>query len=176
MDLSETVKAVFVPSRRVCAFVTRGLRGGMHACLLLPRQASGLGAPRTIIRQTLKVSHWLSRIRLVGFCVSEGQIFIRTTSFASFTHSRAVLASIAFSTLAVPREIRVSSSFFSFFRNSLCFYRFLYHGDQIISHQKLAWTSTRTGIPSGFHSDTRVRRRDGLCFWSSRSEVNAFIV
>ena len=36
MDLSETVKAVLVPSRRASAFVMRGLRGFIaHTCLLL---------------------------------------------------------------------------------------------------------------------------------------------
>ena len=35
VDLSETVKAVSVPSRRGCAFVIGGLRGFMHAMPLV---------------------------------------------------------------------------------------------------------------------------------------------
>ena len=34
MDLSETVKAVFVAYRRACAFVMGSLQGFMHTCLL----------------------------------------------------------------------------------------------------------------------------------------------
>ena len=41
------------------------------------------------------------------------------------------------------------------------------------TQQKQAWMRTRTSIPSGFHSDTRVRRRGGLCFLSIRSPLGS---
>ena len=86
------LKAVSVPSNRACACCHGRPAGFMDTCVLLPRQAVGLGAPQTIIAPLgrrlrgftddyqVYVCHRghckaLSRCRLVGICACPGENF-----------------------------------------------------------------------------------------------------
>ena len=111
---------------------------------------------------SLTTRGWSGACRLVGSCVLPGENFCTyITSFARLTPSRAILQSIAFSSLSDQWELHFFHISKPFFIQS---YRFLYHGDQKISWWSICrWRAVNFEIHpcrSGVISD---------CIWRSTS-------
>ena len=136
--------------------------------LVLLRQAVGLGATQTINGcHHGHLRRWADTGLCVAVCILAKKFLRRPkTTFACLTQSQAISQSIAF--LSLLRSMRGTNKFylfFRFFRNS--FYRFLYHGNQIISWWRICrWLVVNFEIylcGSGVNSDLGECFFGGLC-------------